>query len=521
MDSSSSANSPQSPQPTLLELGGITKTFPGVIANDSIDLVVQAGEIHALLGENGAGKSTLVKIIYAYYTADSGSMKWNGEDVKIASPAQAREMGIEMVFQHFSLFDAMTVRENIELVVPKTQGRTLSDRIRMLSKEYGLGLDPDRHVFTLSVGERQRVEIARCLIQSPKLLIMDEPTSVLTPQEADKLFEVLRRLAENGCAVLYISHKLEEIQALCHKATILRHGKFVAECDPAQENSRSMAEMMIGTSLTGAVKAASTFGDTVFSVTNLSHQESDERSISLKNINFEVCTNEIYGIAGVAGNGQTELMEFLSGERLADRADAIEIEGKQIGKLGIRARRKQGIAVVPEERLLQGMIGSMSLIENTFLGDHRVGNLSGNLWLNHANAKEHATRICKQYSVKHSGLHVDASSLSGGNLQKFLVGREILQQPRLLLASQPTWGIDAGSQQSIHSALLELAKSGTAVLIISPDLDELLLLCDRIAVMFEGQLSDPYDIGDLNAEKIGLLMGGSKIPQPDHSIHAD
>ena len=495
--------------PSLLELRGITKAFPGVVANDSIDLKLDAGEIHALLGENGAGKSTLVKIIYGYYQADRGSVFWRGDEVRIQSPSQARRMGIEMVFQHFSLFDAMTVMENVELVVAPIAGQSIASRISTISEEYGLELDPDRYIHSLSVGERQRVEIARCLMQSPKLLIMDEPTSVLTPQEADKLFDVLQRLANDGCAVLYISHKLEEIKALCHRATILRQGKFITEFDPAEVEPRRMAELMIGSSLAETTASHAPAGETVLRVQGLSRQGETERSITLRDISFEVRAGEVFGIAGVAGNGQSELMENLSGEELCASDKMIQLDGRAVGNLGITARRNLGIAVVPEERLQHGMITRMSLVENTFLGDHKRYKLSNGRFLNYANARQHAQRIAENFDVRHAGLNNDAGSLSGGNQQKFLVGREIIQNPRVLLASQPTWGIDAGSQRAIHQSLLDLAASGTAVLIISPDLDELLTLCDRIAVIFAGRLSESRAVTDLTAETIGLLMGGA------------
>ena len=327
----------------LLELKGITKAFPGVIANDSVDLLIEKRQIHALLGENGAGKSTLVKIIYGYYAADVGSMKWNGMPVKVTSPNQARKIGIGMVFQHFSLFEAMTVRENIELAVDLDLKKdALADEIRRVSDQYGLGLDPDRNVFSLSVGERQRVEIVRCLLQSPKLLIMDEPTSVLTPQEADSLFEVLKKLASQGCSVLYISHKLEEIRTMCHHATILRRGRVVAECDPTQEDTRSLAEMMIGRSLNPPEYDTKETGESIFSVRGLSQIAETERSVSLKNIEFDVRAGEIFGIAGVAGNGQEELMRILSGEVLADSESVVQVVGIPCGRLGIRKRRDLG-----------------------------------------------------------------------------------------------------------------------------------------------------------------------------------
>ena len=505
----------------LLELKGITKAFPGVLANDAVDLLVASGQIHALLGENGAGKSTLVKIIYGYYSADAGSVRWKGEFVNLSSPAQARQIGIGMVFQHFSLFEAMTVRENIELAITSgKRGDALAEEIRTVSETYGLELDPERDVFSLSVGERQRVEIVRCLLQSPRLLIMDEPTSVLTPQESEKLFDVLRKLADQGCAVLYISHKLEEIQVLCHHATILRQGKVVAQCDPTKESTRSLAEMMIGKALRPPTYELKAVGGPILEVYDLSRTAENERSISLQKIGFNVRAGEIFGIAGVAGNGQTELMEMLSGEYLAEKGSVIKINGVSCGLSGIRVRRELGAAIVPEERLGHGAVASMSLTENVFLSGHKRYNLTGNLWMHHANARQYAQKICDTFDVRHSGIYADAGSLSGGNLQKFLIGREILQYPQLMIASQPTWGVDAGSQLAIHKALLELAANGTAVLVISQDLDELMELCGRIAVMFSGRLSEAHSVSSMTAEKIGLLMGGSRIEEHEGVSHA-
>ncbi|MDE0309869.1 MAG: ABC transporter ATP-binding protein [Acidiferrobacterales bacterium] len=505
----------------LLALKGITKAFPGVVANDSVDFEIAEGEIHALLGENGAGKSTLVKIIYGYYSADAGTMNWQGEPVKVSSPAHARQMGIGMVFQHFSLFEAMSVRENIELAVSSgKKGLELADEIRTVSDTYGLGLDPERDVFSLSVGERQRVEIVRCLLQSPKLLIMDEPTSVLTPQESDKLFAVLRKLADQGCAVLYISHKLEEIRVLCHHATILRHGKVVTECDPTKVDTQQLAEMMIGKSLKAPTSQPKEPGKVVFSVRNLSRTAESERNISLKDIDFEVRAGEIFGIAGVAGNGQTELMGMLSGEVLADLDSSVCINSVDCGRYGVRARRELGMASVPEERLGHGVVGNMSLTENVFLSGHKKYDLSKNLLMHFSNARRFSQKICDDFDVRHAGIHVDASSLSGGNLQKFLMGREILQHPAVMIASQPTWGIDAGSQAAIHQSLIDLAQDGAAVVVISQDLDELMGLCDRISVMFAGQLSESHPVAGLTAQKIGLLMGGAQVEADQDAANA-
>ena len=496
----------------LLQLNGVSKAFPGVVANDSIDLSIAEGEIHALLGENGAGKSTLVKIIYGYHCADAGTVQWKGEPVSVVSPAIARQMGIGMVFQHFSLFEAMTVRENIELATSTGLTRSeLDEKIISVSESYQLELDPSRNVFELSVGERQRVEIVRCLLQSPKLLIMDEPTSVLTPQEADRLFEVLRKLAKERCAILYISHKLEEIQALCDRATVLRQGKVVAECKPSEEDARSLAEIMIGRELKVATGSQQELGDRVMAVSGLSYAATNERGISLKDINFEVHAGEIFGIAGVAGNGQNELMCMLSGEDTCETNSTIQINGQGCGRLGVRARRKMGVASVPEERLGHGAVARMSLVENSFLSGHDRYQLVKGQWLNYANARKYAEDICVEFDVKHAGVQADAGSLSGGNLQKYLVGREITQYPKVMLACQPTWGVDAGSQQAIHQSLMDLAANGAAVLVISQDLDELLELCGRISVMFAGTLSQPYAVQDLSAEKIGLLMGGTQF----------
>ncbi len=347
-----------------LGLRGITKRYPGVLACDSVSLAVRPGEIHALLGENGAGKSTLVKIIYGVLKADLGSLSWDGEAVEIESPHAARRLGIGMVFQHFSLFEAMTVLENIALGVDDARDLAgLARRIVEVSEAYGLPLDPKRYVHTLSVGERQRIEIVRCLLQSPKLLIMDEPTSVLTPQEVEQLFRTLRQLAAEGCSILYISHKLDEIKALCGTATVLRQGRVVDECDPRRETAASMASMMIGSELkTLAGKEGRTLGDPRLTVEALELASSEAFGVDLQKISFEVRAGEIFGIAGVAGNGQNELLMALSGERVAGRPEAIRIDGRPVGRSGVRGRRDLGLACIPEERNGHAAVPAMSLI---------------------------------------------------------------------------------------------------------------------------------------------------------------
>jgi ABC-type uncharacterized transport system ATPase subunit len=495
----------------LLTLAGITKRFPGCLANDHVDLAVLPGEIHALLGENGAGKSTLVKIIYGVLQPDAGEIRWQGEPIRIPSPNAARRLGIGMVFQHFSLFEALTVAENIALAIDDpAQRQGLRGRVVEVSTAYGLALDPDRAVHDLSVGERQRIEIVRCLLQNPRLLIMDEPTSVLTPQEVSKLFETLRRLAREGCAILYISHKLEEIKALCERATILRLGRVVAECDPRQESAQRLAELMIGSELKAPTHGRRPPPDAKprLELNGLSLPSDQQFGTDLKDISFTVAGGEILGIGGIAGNGQNELMAALSGETRAGRADAIRIDGKPVGHLGPGGRRALGAAFVPEERNGHGAVGAMSLSENGFLSAHcRRGLVSYGL-IDGRRTLGFTQEVIEGFDVRSRGPGAEAHSLSGGNLQKFIVGREILQHPGLLVVSQPTWGVDAGAAAAIHQALLDLAEGGSAVVVISQDLDEIFALCDRIAVIAGGRLSAVRPIDAVSVEEIGLLMGG-------------
>jgi general nucleoside transport system ATP-binding protein len=494
-----------------LELRKVSKRYPGgVLANDDVGLAVMPGEIHALLGENGAGKSTLVKIIYGVLQADAGAIRWNGREVTIASPKAARSLGIGMVFQHFSLFEAMTVLENIALGVDQAGDlRALAARIVEVSRTYGLPLDPHRHVHTLSVGERQRIEIVRCLLQSPKLLIMDEPTSVLTPQEVERLFATLRQLAAEGCSILYISHKLEEIRALCHRATILRQGRVVAECDPARESARSMAELMIGSELAGiSTRRQRVLGEPRLVVSGLSLPAEQPFGTDLRDVAFAIRGGEIFGIAGVAGNGQTELLAALSGERTAPRPEVIRIDGRGVGRLGAKARRDLGFACVPEERVGHGAVAEMTLVENAILTGYGRMRLLASGFIRGGAAARYASSVVERFRVITSSIDAAASSLSGGNLQKFIVGREILQTPGVLVAGQPTWGVDAGAAAAIHQALIDLAANGAAVLVISQDLDELLTLTDRLAVINQGRLSPPLVTHEASIEQIGLLMGG-------------
>ena len=489
------------PQPRL-SLRGITKRFPGVLANDDVSFDVAAGEIHALLGENGAGKSTLVKMIYGIMQPDAGQIIWNGQPVVINNPKAARRLGFGMVFQHFSLFEALTVLENIALGMDaKIPQRELEGRVRQVMQQYGLALDPRRIVSELSVGERQRIEIVRALLLDPTLLIMDEPTSVLTPQEVEQLFVVLRQLAKEGCSILYISHKLHEIKALCGTATILRGGRLVDTCDPRVETSRSMAEKMIGGNLKDIQKPAHRhFGDEKLVVNGLSLAGHGHFGVPLKDVSFRVHAGEIFGIAGVAGNGQTALLLALSGEQTTHDADAIRIAGASVGRLDAKARRLKGLASVPEERNGHAAVPDFTLSDNSVLTGRDRLKLAVSGIINPRAARKYTGDVISTFAVKATGTEATAGSLSGGNLQKYIMGREILQRPEVLVVSQPTWGVDAGAAAAIHQALVDLAAAGSAIVVISQDLDELLALSDTLAVINGGRLSMAMtvSIADIN-----------------------
>ncbi len=493
----------------LIELRGITKAYPGCIANDRIDLAVGPGEVHALLGENGAGKSTLVKIMYGVVSPDEGELRWQGQAVTIDGPAAARRLGIGMVFQHFTLFETLTVAENVELGGSRrVDRRALAAKITEVAGRYGLAVDPARRVHNLSVGERQRVEIVRCLLEEPKLIILDEPTSVLTPQEADALFATLRLLAAEGRGVLFISHKLDEVRAVCTRATVLRAGKRVAGCDPRQESAASIARLMVGADVPEAKRgAARAPGAARLELTKLSWTPADPHGVPLRGLDLTINGGEIFGIAGVAGNGQTELLAAISGEATVGEPGAVRIGGKPVGRLGPAARRKFGLAVIPEERLGRGAVAEMSLTENSLLtaadeGLVRRGLVSG------AAAERYARRVIGDFNVVARGPGAEARSLSGGNLQKYILGREILRKPTLLVAAHPTWGVDIGAAAAIHRALIGLRDAGAAILLISEDLDELLAITDRIAVISKGRLSPAGATVSAERGQLGEWMSG-------------
>nr|WP_245248195.1 ABC transporter ATP-binding protein [Tianweitania sediminis] len=508
----------------MLETRKLTKVFGAVTACDAIDLRIARGEIHALLGENGAGKSTLVKMLFGSLEPTAGEVLWKGTPTRIASPAEARRLGIGMVFQHFSLFEALTAAQNIALALPdRTPIATIAERARTLSTGYGLPLDPQSLVADLSVGERQRIEIIRCLLQEPELIILDEPTSVLTPQEADRLFETLLRLRGEGKSILYISHRLDEVKRICDAATVLRHGKVVAHCDPRDETAGSLARMMVGTEVHAIRRSDApllTGGEALLEINQLSRPPATPFAIPLRNVDLQVRAGEIVGIAGVAGNGQSELFEALSGETLQPDAAAIRIGGRDAGQLTISERRLLGSAFVPEERLGHGAAPRLRLSENLLLSRHRTDRNAflGRLGIVFSGAIQLASqRITKSMDVRKSAADPEAAALSGGNLQKFIIGRELDRQPSVLVVNQPTWGVDAGAAARIRQALIELARNGSAVLVISQDLDELFEIADAIAVMHDGRLSAPLPRSEATFEAIGLLMGGA---EPGHAGRA-
>ena len=491
-----------------LHLSGITKRYPAVVANSDISLTVMPGETHAVLGENGAGKSTLMKIIYGSVKPDAGAVMFNGAPVHIRNPQEARAMGISMVFQHFSLFDTITVAENVWLGLAKTL--TLDEVTQSIlgkAQEYGLDIDPARPVHTLSVGEMQRVEIIRALLTNPKLLILDEPTSVLTPQAVDKLFVVLRKLASEGCSILYISHKLHEIRELCTACTVLRGGKVTGVCNPAQESNASLSRLMIGAEPPQLTHRAQAPGAAVLQVRALSLPREDQFGVDLVSVSLDVRVGEVVGIAGVSGNGQRELLYALSGEDCRAAPGSIRLGDADVSAAHPGRRRKLGLHFVPEERLGRGAVPTLGLAHNLLL-TRTEALAKGSGWIRVRSLQAQAADIIRRFNVKAGGPDSAARSLSGGNLQKFIVGREIDAKPRLLIVSQPTWGVDVGAAAQIRGEILALRDQGCAVLVVSEELDELFELSDRLHVIAKGRLSPSVPVADATIEKIGEWMSG-------------
>lgn len=493
--------------PPLLETRAISKAFGDVVANDQIDFKVYSSQIHALLGENGAGKSTLMKIICGLQQPDRGSIFWKGEHCSIASPKAARAIGIGMVHQHFALFEGLSVTENIAFSIDgAVQGISLENQIMELAERYGLSVEPRKSVFELSAGEKQRIEILRALLLNPELLILDEPTSVLTPQEAEQLFETVRKLANSGHGIVFISHKLKEVKALCDSATVLRGGRVVGSFDPRTQSTEAIAELMLGSRDISTQRRLRKIGDQRLNVSNLKLTDNDQ-SLDIKDL--QVSAGEIFGIAGVAGNGQELLYAALSGELTATNNSAIEINGQLCGSYNPNQRRALGAMFVPEERLGHAAVPQLDLLENVLLTNVSNHRASKNGVVNTRYLAEEVDEITRQFDVRHAGSKLAARNLSGGNLQKFVVGREIIKKPSVLIINQPTWGVDAVSAMRIREALITLAGSGSAIVVISQDLDELLEISDQLAVLHHGSLSAARAVGSWNIEQLGLAMTGS------------
>lgn len=495
-----------------LELIDVTKRYPGgVVANDSVSLRVRPGEIHAVLGENGAGKSTLMKIIYGMLRPDSGELRWKGEPLEAHGPRAARALGIAMVFQHFSLFESLTVAQNVWLGIDRREAGCGSlDEVRTalgrVADEYGLPLDPERVVHDLSVGERQRVELLRALLSRPSLLILDEPTSVLTPQAVEALFATSRRLAAAGCSILYISHKLDEIRALCHSATVLRAGRVVGTVDPGRETTASLARLMLGDEPPRVQREPSQPRDASLVVDELCVEQSDGFGVALRDISFTLHGGEILGVAGVSGNGQKELLAVLSGEDGARATGSIRLWDEDVTREGPRSRRSRGLRFVPEERIGRASVPSLSLAKNALLTRPEFVSRAGLLQRRALRAV--TARLLADHDVKASGPDALAGSLSGGNLQKFIVGRELDAAPRVFIVAQPTWGVDVGASAQIRSRIVALRDAGCAVLVVSEDLDELFEICDALVVIAGGRLSPRLKTEDMRADRIGEWMSG-------------
>ena len=486
-----------------LALRNITKRYPAAIANDSVSLDVMPGEIVALLGENGAGKSTLMKIAYGVARPDAGTIAVDGAIVDIDSPRRARALGIAMVFQQFALFDSLTVLQNIALGLPPAPMTAIRARVVQLAAHHGLDVDLARRVHDLSAGERQRIEILRALMSEPRVLILDEPTSVLTPQATARLFETLRELAGVGVSIVFISHKLHEVRSLATRCVVMRAGKVVAEVDPRTQSDADLAHLMLGIEPSTIAAHESVAAQIAFEVRHLSMSALDERD-RLHDVSFDVRSGEIVGIAGISGNGQQTLMAALAGEVLVE-PNAIRLFNHPIGRLGTGERRALGLRYVPEQRLGHAAVRGMTLADNALLTDAA---LQSSAVLNIAHARTDAAEIVRRFRVRAATVDQNIEALSGGNLQKFIFGREVLRGPRVLLLDQPTSGVDAGSAASIQNELIALRAAGCAILIVSEDIDELYELADRLIVMAGGRVSDSQTPRQINSVELGRLMAG-------------
>ena len=496
--------------PYLLEINSICKKYPDVIANNNVSFNIRDGKIHALLGENGAGKSTLVKILFGLVTSDSGNILLNRQEIKFKNPSEAKATGVGMVFQHFSLFESLTVSENLILGLEENISfKKLKNKAIEISKKYDLTLDLDSPINNLSAGEKQSVEIVRALLQEPKILIMDEPTSVLTPNESDKLFAILKKLTNEGKTILYITHKLDEVIKNCDEVTIMRNGEVITTCSAEAETKETLAVKMLGYKVKSLVTDYKSIKNNIlFQVKNLSKEYNDPFLTDIKNISFSLKKGEIFGIAGVAGNGQKELMELLTGENIDNIRGEVLFDNTNITNLTTKFRRELAIGFVPEDRLGHSAVPELSLSENILLSQFAGNKFSKMGILNFEEIETYTKNVISNFNVKTPNELISAKNLSGGNLQKFVIGREISSNPKLLIVYQPTWGVDTGAESFIRESLIKLSKEGTSLLIISQDLDELIEITHSVSVISKGKLSEPFETKNLNIEKLGIMMGG-------------
>jgi simple sugar transport system ATP-binding protein len=490
----------------------VVKRFPGVLANDHVDFDVRAGEVHALLGENGAGKSTLMKILYGMYAPDKGEIWLNDKLVSINSPVDAIELGIGMIHQHFMLVDTLTVTENVALGLSSSRGpltdlNRVSERILELAQVYGLQVDPDAYIWQLAVGQRQRVEIIKALYRGAALLILDEPTSVLTPQEVDEFFATIRRMVQDGHAIIFISHKLHEVIDISNRVTVLRDGKRIDSCPTEGCTKADLARMMVGREVIMQPQIAHVErGEVRLALKDLCAQN-DREMPALRGVNLELYSGEILGLAGVSGNGQRELAEVITGLRTITQGQVF-LEGKDVTGQSPGALTEQRLAYIPEERMKDGIVQEFSVAENTVLRDHDKKPFSRSGFLILRVIADYADKLIRNFKIKTPSRETPAKNLSGGNIQKVVLARELSREPRVLIAAQPTRGVDIGATEYVHARLLEQRQQGAAILLISEDLDEILVLSDRIAVIYEGQIMGVVARDDATLEQLGLLMAG-------------
>jgi simple sugar transport system ATP-binding protein len=508
---------PQPSRPPRLELIGITRRYPGTVANRQVSLRVAPGEIHAILGENGSGKSTLMRCIYGLERPDEGAILWNGREVAPASAAAGRALGMAMVFQHFSLIEPLSVLDNVVLylrgtALAKASDAEVTQRLQRLCSTLDMPLDLHAHVEDLSVGERQRIEILRCLLLEPSLLMLDEPTAALTPAEADQLFGVLRRIAAEGCSILFVTHRLAEVRALCTRATVLRRGSVAGSCDPSSVDEDTLARLLVGELPPALPSVRATPRDEVrLRLDALVARRLPEDAFAPQPLDLAVRAGEIVGIAGVAGNGQSLLADLVSGERTA-ASGQLHLCGEDHTRTGPRIRQLAGLQAVPAERTHRGAVAQMALHENLLLTHSaRYTGDAARMWsrIDRPRLLQDAATIIERHDVRTTGPDAKACELSGGNLQKFLIGRALLAGPRFIVCQNPTWGVDIAAAAAIHRCLLEARDAGAAILLISADLEEIYGLADRVAVLFRGRLSDALVPNELPMSRAGLLMAGA------------